>query len=129
MKPFGREKLTKHFLGKVDSHPKKDYINWWEDRIQYKKRGSMNHILKKRIKKEIEINEAQEKNRIFLEKELPNYFLDGVWDISQVGSVKFLPSNHRILFPSNIFCTQGLLNLLIREAKGDEKFGFKLLKT
>ena len=54
MKPYGREKNLKGGKSwKVDVHPKKGFINWWENMCDYLKRGSMKQLWKKEIDDEI----------------------------------------------------------------------------
>ena len=54
MKPYGREKNLKGFgPSKIDVHPKKGWINWWEDRINFLRRGRMKQIVKKEIEEQI----------------------------------------------------------------------------
>lgn len=52
MKPYGRDK-TVHFPHKTDCHPKKGYINWWEDICVWLTRSSMKQKTKKEIQKTI----------------------------------------------------------------------------
>ena len=51
MKPYGRGKNVR-FPGKTDCHPKKGFINWWEDITEYISRSTMKQKLKKEIEKE-----------------------------------------------------------------------------
>lgn len=48
MKPYGREKKVV-FPGKMDCHPGKGYVNWWEKIADYLSRGAMKQKLKKEI--------------------------------------------------------------------------------
>ena len=49
MKPYGLGDKIR-FPGKKDYHPKKGFINWWEDLVHYKSRRK----IKQEIQKEIE---------------------------------------------------------------------------
>lgn len=40
MKPYGREKKVR-FPGKTDCHPRKGWINWWEDMCRFLPRSTM----------------------------------------------------------------------------------------
>lgn len=54
MKPYGREKKVKargHW--KVDNHPKKGYINWWEDICDFLSRSKMKQNWKKEVEQDI----------------------------------------------------------------------------
>ena len=54
MKPYGREKNLKGGKPwKVDVHPKKGYINWWEGMVDYLTRSRMKQIWKKDIDDDI----------------------------------------------------------------------------
>lgn len=48
MKPYLRVKNTK-FYCKIDCHPRRGWINWWEDRDNTIARSTMKQILKKEI--------------------------------------------------------------------------------
>jgi len=51
MKPYGREKNLKGSgAWKTDAHPKKGWMNWWENTVQLLTRTA----IKNRVKKEIE---------------------------------------------------------------------------
>lgn len=53
MKPYGREKkLRGSGKWKVDVHPQKGYVNWWENMCDFLTRGRMKQILNKEIKEE-----------------------------------------------------------------------------
>jgi hypothetical protein len=53
MKPYGREKKRLHFPGKVDYHPGKGYVNWWERECSnIIPRSTMKQKLNKEIKEE-----------------------------------------------------------------------------
>jgi hypothetical protein len=55
MKPYGREKkLQGTGAWKRDVHPKKGYINWWEDMCSFLSRGRIKQNWKKEVKSEIE---------------------------------------------------------------------------
>lgn len=54
MKPFGREKKLQGIdASKRDVHPRKGFMNWWEDRIAFLTRSKMKHDLKKKINDEL----------------------------------------------------------------------------
>ena len=55
MKPYGR-KGSVNFPGKRDCHPRKGYINWWEDICDYVSR----RFMKQKMSKDIDelLNEA-----------------------------------------------------------------------
>lgn len=54
MKPYGREKkLQGSGAWKIDVHPKKGYMNWWEDMIKLLSRSRMKQIYKNEIKEEL----------------------------------------------------------------------------
>ena len=48
MKPYGREKKVR-FPHKTDCHPKKGFINWWEDIARFLSRSRMKQINKKEL--------------------------------------------------------------------------------
>ncbi len=52
MKPYGQEKKYKN-NAKRDVHPKRGYINWWEDVCDFLSRSRMKQIWKKEIEKDI----------------------------------------------------------------------------
>ena len=52
MKPEGRQHYN--FPSKTDCHPKKGYINWWEDVTDCIARNVRKLMMKKEIEKEIE---------------------------------------------------------------------------
>ena len=60
MKPYGREKKIRGGRGysvgnwKKDCHPKRGYINWWEDMCTFLTRSGMKSITKKTIEQELE---------------------------------------------------------------------------
>ena len=58
MKPYGREKnITSGRVWKIDNHiHEKGYVNWWENMCDFLTRGSMKHIQKREINKEINDN-------------------------------------------------------------------------
>ena len=57
MKPYGREnKIKGGKPWKTDVHPKKGYINWWENMCDFLSRGSTKQIWKSDIKKDISEN-------------------------------------------------------------------------
>jgi hypothetical protein len=57
MKPYGREnKIKGGKPWKTDVHPKKGYINWWENMCDFLSRGRMKQIWKSDIKKDISEN-------------------------------------------------------------------------
>jgi hypothetical protein len=54
MKPYGRDKKVKgNGSWKKDYHPKKGYINWWEDIYDFLSRGRMKQLVNKEIEAEI----------------------------------------------------------------------------
>ena len=53
MKPYGREKKVKGRSYKIDVHPPKGYINWWEDERTFLSRGAMKNKWKKDIYNEL----------------------------------------------------------------------------
>lgn len=54
MKPYGLEKkLQGKGAWKVDAHPKKGYMNWWEDIIKLLSRSRMKQIVKNEINKDL----------------------------------------------------------------------------
>lgn len=53
MKPYGRGK-TVHFPCKTDCHPKRGWINWWEDIADYFCRTTMKRAWKKELEEELE---------------------------------------------------------------------------
>ncbi len=58
MKPYGREKkLQGTGVWKQDVHPKKGYMNWWEDMCKFLSRGRMKQIWKKEIEDELSDND------------------------------------------------------------------------
>ena len=62
MKPNGRIHTVK-FPGKIDCHPKKGYVNWWEDECcNIVKRGALKQIWKKEV--ELELIEIEKKEAI-----------------------------------------------------------------
>jgi len=55
MKPYGREKKIQGTgKWKTDVHPKRGYINWWENMCKFLTRSSMKQNWKREIKKEEE---------------------------------------------------------------------------
>jgi hypothetical protein len=62
MKPYGREKKIKGgFAWKLDVHPKKGDINWWEDMCANFTRSRMKQLANKEIQTEIEMAEMEKK--------------------------------------------------------------------
>lgn len=58
MKPYGREKnLQGTGAWKRDVHPKKGYVNWWENMCDFLDRGRIKQIWKKEVNREILDNE------------------------------------------------------------------------
>lgn len=54
MKPYGREKkVLFNGPGKTDCHPKKGFINWWENMCDYLSRGRMKQLTQKGIDDEL----------------------------------------------------------------------------
>ena len=53
MKPYGREKKVR-FQSKTDCHPKKGFINWWEDIARFLSRSRMKQINKKELEDDIQ---------------------------------------------------------------------------
>lgn len=53
MKPYGREKKVKGSSWKKDCHPKRGYINWWEEICDYLSRGRIKQLNKKDINNEL----------------------------------------------------------------------------
>ena len=51
MKPYGREKKVTGQPWKKDYHPRKGYINWWEDICDFLSRSTMKHRNRKEIEK------------------------------------------------------------------------------
>lgn len=57
MKPYGREKNIKGSgIWKKDYHPKRGYINWWENMCTFLTRSRMKSIVKKTIEEELNNN-------------------------------------------------------------------------
>ena len=57
MKPYGREKkLQGTGAWKRDVHPKKGYVNWWENMCDFFSRSRMKQIWKKEINQELSDN-------------------------------------------------------------------------
>jgi hypothetical protein len=55
MKPYGREKKIKGGKPwKIDHHPQKGFVNWWENMCDFFSRSRMKHDWKKTLKNEIE---------------------------------------------------------------------------
>ena len=54
MKPYGREKKVR-FQHKKDRHPKKGFINWWEDLCNCLSRKTMKQLLRRKIDNEEDI--------------------------------------------------------------------------
>jgi hypothetical protein len=54
MKPYGRLKKVKGGKPwKVDVHPKKGFINWWEDMCDFLTRSTMKQNWKKEVDKDL----------------------------------------------------------------------------
>ena len=54
MKPYGREKKIKGGKAwKTDVHPKKGFVNWWENMCDFLTRSRMKQNLKKEIEDSI----------------------------------------------------------------------------
>ncbi len=55
MKPYGREKKIKGGNGnwKIDCHPRKGLVNWWENRCDLLSRSSINQLWKRVVKTEL----------------------------------------------------------------------------
>lgn len=54
MKPYGREKNLKGGKPwKLDYHPKKGYINWWETMVDFLSRSTIKQNYKKSIEEEL----------------------------------------------------------------------------
>jgi hypothetical protein len=54
MKPYGREKKLKGSDSwKKDYHPKKGYVNWWENICELLTRSRMKQIWKKSVNDEL----------------------------------------------------------------------------
>lgn len=54
MKPYGREeKLQGRGKSKIDHHPKRGYMNWWEDIKDCLCRSRMKQNVEKEIKKDL----------------------------------------------------------------------------
>lgn len=50
MKPYGREKkLQGTGAWKKDAHPKKGFVNWWENMCDFYSRGRIKQIWKKDV--------------------------------------------------------------------------------
>lgn len=49
MNPYGREKKLQSTGWKRDVHPKKPYINWWENMCSFLSRSTMKQNWKKEI--------------------------------------------------------------------------------
>ena len=57
MKPYGREKkLQGTGAWKRDVHPKKGYMNWWEDMCDFFSRGRIKQEWKKEVNRELSDN-------------------------------------------------------------------------
>lgn len=57
MKPYGREKNVKGGKPwKTDVHPKKGYVNWWENMCDFLTRGSLKQKWKKDVEQELSNN-------------------------------------------------------------------------
>jgi len=53
MKPYGREKKIKGGKPwKIDNHPRKGMINWWESMCDYLTRSRMKQMWKQEIKQQ-----------------------------------------------------------------------------
>jgi hypothetical protein len=53
MRPYGRHKKVR-FPSKTDYHPKKGYINWWEDVCDVIPRKTMKRIWMRDLQKELQ---------------------------------------------------------------------------
>jgi len=63
MKPYGREKKIKGGKPwKIDSHPKKGYINWWETMCNFLTRSAMKQKWKADIKMDM-LEEIEKENK------------------------------------------------------------------
>lgn len=49
MKPYGMIKRIGYFKGKTDCHPKKGWVNWWEDFDTIVPRATMKLMLKREV--------------------------------------------------------------------------------
>jgi hypothetical protein len=57
MKPYGREKNLKGGKPwKVDVHPKKGYVNWWENMCDFLTRSRMKQKWKKDVESDLSDN-------------------------------------------------------------------------
>lgn len=52
MRQYGRERKIGGFVGKRDAHPKKGYMNWWEDMDTCLTRSRMRQIFKSQLANE-----------------------------------------------------------------------------
>jgi hypothetical protein len=57
MKPYGREKKIKGGKPwKIDHHPKKGFVNWWENMCDFLTRSKMKQNWKKSVNDELSSN-------------------------------------------------------------------------